>query len=56
MNELDAEKILDSTGLHLAQINYSATGQTVRGTVAQQTPAAGTRIEADVTVSLTVVE
>ena len=56
MNELDAEKILDSAGLHMAQINYAATGQAARGTVARQSPAAGTRIEADVAVSLTVAE
>ncbi len=56
MNELDAEKVLDSAGLHMAQISYTATGQAARGTVARQSPGAGTRIEADVAVSLTVTE
>jgi serine/threonine-protein kinase len=56
LNEVDVGRILDSAGLHVAQINYAPAAQAARGAVVQQTPAAGTRIETDTAVSIVVAE
>jgi len=56
LNEVDAGRILDQAGLHVAQINYGQAPQAEKGAVVQQSPAAGSRIEGDVAVSLVVAE
>ncbi|HXR10371.1 MAG TPA: PASTA domain-containing protein [Candidatus Acidoferrales bacterium] len=56
LNEVDADRVLGSSALHPAQINYAPASQAPSGSVVQQVPAAGTRIEADVAVTLTVAQ
>ncbi|MGO9639863.1 MAG: PASTA domain-containing protein [Candidatus Acidiferrales bacterium] len=56
LNEVDVGRILDSAGLHVAQISYAPAAQAARGAIVQQTPAAGTRIETDAAVSIVVAE
>ncbi len=53
---MDAEHVLDSASMHVPQINYAPAGESPRGAVMQQSPTAGTRIESDATVSLTVAQ
>jgi len=53
---MDAEHVLDAAAMHAPQITYAPTGEAPRGAVVQQTPAAGTRIETDVAVTLTVAQ
>jgi beta-lactam-binding protein with PASTA domain len=48
--------VLDAAAMHAPQITYAPTGEAPRGAVVQQTPAAGTRIETDVAVTLTVAQ